>query len=38
MELAYFLSALGFGFGCWCVGVKMGAHYTVKQITEELSK
>jgi hypothetical protein len=36
MELAYLLSALCFGFLCFCVGVNQGAKYAVKRITEEL--
>ena len=35
MELAYALSALGFGFLCFCIGVNQGAKYAVKRIMEE---
>lgn len=36
--VAYALSALGFGFLCWCVGVYMGSQATVKRIVEEMDK
>ena len=36
--VAYLLSALGFGFLCWCVGVYMGSQATVKRIIEEMDK
>lgn len=36
--LPYFLSMLGFGFMCWCIGVYMGSQATVKRIVEEMNK
>ena len=36
--VAYALSALGFGFLCWCVGVYMGSQAVAKRMVEELEK
>jgi hypothetical protein len=33
--LPFFLSFLGFGFICFCVGVRMGANYTCERIAKE---
>jgi hypothetical protein len=38
MELAYFFSALGFGFICWCIGVRMGASFAVNRIVKEFER
>ena len=37
MEYAlYALGTLAFGFICWCIGVRMGAVYAVKQIVDNV--
>jgi hypothetical protein len=36
--VAYVLLIGAFGFGCWCLGVYMGAQNAVARIVEEMNK
>lgn len=39
MEIAAYLIVTAiFGFGCWCLGVYMGAKTAVQRIVEEMEK